>query len=214
MNTYHKIQTIFKRDEKTKRIIEGDYSLPELEFLKDNTWVFTEKVDGTNIRIIWNGNNVVFGGKTDNAQIPVKLLYKLQELFEGTAKKQIFINKFNTEVCLYGEGYGASIQSGGNYIKDGVNFVLFDIKIGDFWLLREDVEDIAKYFGIDVVPVIGEGTLRDAIEKTRMGFNSIWGNFIAEGIVARPKTELKTRRGDRIITKIKHKDFNFPNKEI
>lgn len=41
----------------------------------------------------------------------------------------------------------------------------------------------------------------------RKGFNSIWGDFIAEGIVARPAVELKTRNGHRIITKIKHKDF-------
>jgi hypothetical protein len=39
------------------------------------------------------------------------------------------------------------------------------------------------------------------------GFTSQWGDFAAEGIVARPKIELKTRGGKRIITKIKHKDF-------
>ena len=42
---------------------------------------------------------------------------------------------------------------------------------------------------------------------TRKGFSSQWGDFIAEGIVARPKVEMKTRRGDRIITKIKYRDF-------
>ena len=213
---YHKIQTIFKRDENTKRIIEGSYSLPEFEYLKDNHWVFTEKVDGTNIRVMWNGLDVVFGGKTDDAQMPIFLLYKLQELFEGTVKRQLFKEKFGENesnmiefVCLYGEGYGAKIQKGGgNYNPIGVNFVLFDVKIGDMFLERENVEDIAKFFGIEVVPIIGEGTLIDAVEKTRKGFNSKWGEFIAEGIVARPKTELKTRRGDRVITKIKYRDFN------
>lgn len=42
---------------------------------------------------------------------------------------------------------------------------------------------------------------------TRKGIKSQWGDFIAEGIVARPATELLTRNGERIITKIKHKDF-------
>lgn len=211
MEEYHKIQSCFMRDEKTKRIIEGKWTLPEFEYLKDNPWVFTEKVDGTNIRVMWNGENVVFGGKTDNASIPVFLLYKLQELFEGTQKKLLFSNKFGTEkieVCLYGEGYGAKIQKGGdNYISDGVNFVLFDVKIGGLWLERSNVEDIAEYFAIKIVPIIGEGTLLDAIQKTRQSFKSQWGDFMAEGIVARPKIELKTRRGERIITKIKHKDF-------
>jgi ATP-dependent RNA circularization protein (DNA/RNA ligase family) len=215
MNQYHKIQTIFKRDMTNNgKIIEDDYSLPEFEYLKDNKWVFTEKVDGTNVRVMWNGEGVVFGGKTDEAQMPVFLLYKLQELFEGIAKKELFKSKFQKDgvpfgdVCLYGEGYGAKIQKGGgNYIPDGVDFVLFDVKIGDWWLQREDVEDIAKHFGIKIVPIIGEGTLLEVVEKTRQGFKSLWGDFLAEGIVLRPKTELKTRRGERIITKIKHRDF-------
>jgi len=197
------------------KIIIGDYSEPYFDYLKDNKWVFNEKVNGTNIRVMWNGENVVFGGKTDNAQIPTFLLYKLQSLFEGTVKKQLFLKQFPQEldikpqVCLYGEGYGAKIQSGGKYIPDGVDFVLFDVKIGDMWLLREDVEEIAKIFNIKVVPIIGEGTLNECIELIKKGFNSQWGEFEAEGIVARPKVELRDRRGNRIITKIKSKDFKI-----
>ena len=212
MNEYHKIQTCFKRDENTKQILEGAWTLPEFEYLKDRPWVFTEKVDGTNVRVMWDGTSVVFGGKTDNASMPMFLLSRLQEIFEGTAKRRLFASKFfndvePTKVCLYGEGYGAKIQSGGNYIPDGQDFVLFDVKIGDMWLERENVVNIAETFGIKVVPVLGEGTLTEAIEMTRNGFNSVWGDFQAEGIVARPKVELRTRRGDRIITKIKHRDF-------
>ena len=211
---YHKIQTVFKRDEITKRIIECDYSLPEFEYLKDNLWIFTEKVDGTNIRVMWDGGNVVFGGKTDSAQMPVFLLYKLQELFEGIQKRQLLKETFSKdgvpfgEVCLYGEGYGAKIQGGGgNYNPNGVDFVLFDVNIGGIWLERGNVEDIAEKLGIRAVPIVGEGTLSEAVERTRVGFNSQWGDFIAEGIVARPKNELMTRRGERIITKIKQRDF-------
>ncbi|SRR6266571_3404952 len=215
MKQYHKIQTIFKRDMTNgARLILDEYSEPEFEYLKDNPWVFTEKVDGTNIRIMWDGTSVTFGGKTDDAQMPVFLLYKLQELFEGTAKKLLFRETFTsddkgaTQVCLYGEGYGAKIQKGGgNYIANGVDFVLFDIKIGNWWLSRESVEEIAETFGIKTVPVLGEGTITDAIAMVRKGFNSQWGDFIAEGLVLRPKTELFSRKGDRIITKIKYRDF-------
>jgi len=214
MKQYHKINTLFKRDMTNNgKIMEGVFADPEIEYLKDNQWVFTEKVDGTNIRVMWNGENVVFGGKTDNAQLPVFLLYKLQELFEGIAKKKMFKEKFNSpeeeppQVCFYGEGYGAKIQKGGSYIPDGVDFVLFDVKIGDMWLKRADVEDIAKYFKIKAVPIIGIGTLKEMVEKGKQGFQSQWGDFTAEGIVARPKVELLTRRGYRIITKIKYKDF-------
>lgn len=199
-------------------LILDQYALPEFEYLKDNPWVFTEKIDGTNVRVMWGGAGLSFGGKTDNAQMPMPLITKLQELFDTTPKRKLFKELFEQpdengeiaepEVCLYGEGYGAKIQKGGgNYIKDGVDFVLFDVKIGDMWLERENVEDIAKKFGLKVAPILGEGTLDEAIEMTKKGFNSQWGDFLAEGLVLRPKTELKTRRGERVITKIKHKDF-------
>ncbi|OGE25607.1 hypothetical protein A3C26_03480 [Candidatus Daviesbacteria bacterium RIFCSPHIGHO2_02_FULL_39_12] len=112
------------------------------------------------------------------------------------------------EVCLYGEGYGRKIQETGKlYAPDGVDFVLFDITIDEWWLERKNIEDIAQKLGVKVVPIVGEGTLTDAIEMTKKGFKSEWGDFLAEGIVAKPRTELNSREGERIITKIKHRDF-------
>ena len=79
--------------------------------------------------------------------------------------------------------------------------------VGDYWLQRSDIEDVASKLGLDVVPIIGRGSLRDLVDRAREGFNSEWGDFPAEGIVARPETEIRTHSGHRIITKIKHKDF-------
>lgn len=190
------------------QIIIGKYSRPEFEYLKNNEWIFTEKVDGTNIRIEWRvGLGVKIGGRTDNAQIPTFLIKRLDEIF-SLSKFERTIDK-NDTLCLYGEGYGAKIQrGGGNYKSDGVDFVLFDVLIGDWWLQRKDVEDIANKLDIDVVPIVGRGSLMDAVEKVQKGFESTWGQFYAEGIVLRPLCELKSRAGNRIITKIKHKDFN------
>ena len=207
MNEYHKIKTLWKREsQKPCNMIVGEYALPEFELLKDFEWVATEKVDGTNVRIMWDNNKVRFGGKTDNAQMPLHLVDKLTELFGGEANEQLFEQTFDCgDVCLYGEGFGVKIQSGGNYGE--VNFVLFDVKIGQTWLKREDVEDIAKKLGIDIVPIIKEGTLEELAEFVKKGFNSQWGDFQAEGLVARPKVELLNRMGKRIIIKLKTKDF-------
>ena len=220
-NKYHKILSLFKRNmEGDKKFIIGEWTTPELEYLKDNQWIFTEKVDGTNIRIIWNGKDVVFGGRSDNAQIPTPLIMELDKLFkrmeprqklaevfpQGLDRNLVSIDELN--VVLYGEGYGARIQKGGgNYIPDGVSFVLFDVAINGLYLERNNVEDIANKLDLDIVPIIGCGPLDEAIEMTKKGFKSQWGDFIAEGIVARPKTEMRTRRGDRIITKVKYIDF-------
>ena len=44
MNTYHKINTIFKRDMANKgKMIIDNFALPEIEYLKNNKWIFTEK---------------------------------------------------------------------------------------------------------------------------------------------------------------------------
>ena len=44
-------------------------------------------------------------------------------------------------------------------------------------------------------------------EVARQGFQSMWGNFQAEGLVVRPLVELRSRTGERVIAKIKCKDF-------
>lgn len=190
-----------------KKLIEGAWTLPEFEYLANNQWTFTEKVDGTNIRVMIKGVDITFGGRTDNAQISAELIKYLEYQFLSySVKGQINALFPETEVILYGEGYGPKIQSGGKYRPDQ-SFVLFDVRIGQWWLQRVDVEDIARHLGLDVVPIIGEGTLYDVIDRARYGIISTWGDFEAEGIVARPKVELKTRSGERIITKIKCRDF-------
>ena len=212
MEKYPKIQTVYKRDpeNKYKTLLEGQFALPEFEYLAGNEWVYTEKIDGTNARVVWEPGGryvepVSFWGRTDKAQLPTFLLAKLQEVFPlerfGSLYPEI-------PMLLFGEGYGAKIQKGGgNYIPDGVSFILFDVIIDGYYLERENVEDIANHLGIAVVPIVGRGTLVEAVEMVRKGFRSQIGSQIAEGLVMRPAVELVSRRGQRIISKVKHKDF-------
>ncbi len=207
MNPYHKIHTLFKRDPTTKhKTLLSEFSLPEFEYLRNTHWVFTEMVDGMNIRIMHTGGGTEIRGKTDQSQIPLTLYDKLVAQF-GKANSR-FVKVFGDEpMCLYGEGYGAKIQKGGGNYRQDQDFVLFDVKIGDVWLQREDVRDIAKKLDIDVVPIVGVGTLDYLKTNVMLGLTSFWGDFQAEGIVARPTVELRTRRGDRVITKLKYRDF-------
>ena len=209
MKEYHKIETLFKRDPKTKKLIVGEYTNETVEYLKDNVWQFTEKVDGTNIRVYWDGHKVTFGGRTDNAMIPAHLINKLNDLFGGEVNEQLFEQKFgDTPVELFGEGYGPKIQSGGAYRND-VDFILFDVMIKDTYLKRESVEDIANYFGINIVPVLLEGTIQDGIDYVMNNSKSTIAVNGAdlEGVVGRPKVEVLDRLGRRAIVKIKRKDF-------
>ena len=207
---YHKIQTVYKRDSVTnhKTLLEDQFSLPEFKFLQNNNWIWTEKVDGTNIRVMLNENgDINFGGKTDNAQIPTELVTKLISRFHNEKVKPKMKEMFSEGCTLYGEGYGPKIQKGGGNYRADQDFVLFDVRVGNWWLERGQVKQIAKDLSIDVVPIVGQGTLLEMIAVARQGFPSVWGDFQAEGFVARPEVELFTRGGQRIITKIKCKDF-------
>lgn len=215
MKEYPKIQTVYLRDPETnfKTLLEGQFALPEFEYLKDCVWEWTEKIDGTNIRVLFDHSGARYAGKTEEAQIPSFLAAKLSELFPSNKLYDLFmpdgINQV-MQVCLYGEGYGARIQkSGEHYISDGVSFILFDVLVNGNWLKREDVIDVADKLGIRAVPIKGVGTLEQAVGLVRSGFaSSVTQEFcMAEGLVMRPIFELKNRVGQRIITKIKHKDF-------
>lgn len=210
MKEYHKIENIFKRDNVTKKLVIGDFTNENFEYLKNNTWIFTEKVDGTNIRVYWDGYRVSFGGRTDKAQIPNDLLDELEKLFGGPENEQLFEQKFgNKEVILFGEGYGGKIQKAGPFYSQNSNFILFDVLINDVYLQRKDVDEVAQYFNIKSVPIVLEGTLQDGVNYVKnISTSKISEKELKmEGIVGRPKMELKDRIGRRIILKIKYEDF-------
>lgn len=219
---YQKINTIYKRDQKTNKLLIGDWSLPEFEYLKDCKWRAEEKIDGTNIQIRFNGQSVEIGGRTVNTNIPTFLLNKLQEIFTAAKLQSCFPPEseeksklFYTNVILYGEGYGAKIQKGGGrYIKNDTNFILFDVRIDRWWLKRDAVEQIASALGIKVVPVIGYMNIPEAEEYVRNGFFSQIAEdptFEAEGLVLKTDLGLLDRSGQRILTKIKTRDFQNLN---
>ena len=229
MAEYQKIQTLFKRDERNI-IIPDQFTYPEFEVLKDLKWECTEKIDGTNIRIelTSSGNPkdgiiMSFKGRTDKAVIPEHLLTKLNWLFDREHLMEVLNITDETQNCnitLYGEGYGAKIQKGGNYISNDVNFILFDVKIGKWWLDRESIKDIANKLGISAVPLMGYMTIPEAIEYVKKGFKSTIAenkDYDAEGLVLKAPCGLLKRDGERLITKIKTVDFRkyqlaYPNK--
>ena len=179
--------------------------------------------------------NVRIAGKTDNAQIPPKLEkfmkdnYPNDKVFESLGLKEFipvdeFVeHKWVTEdgtsnydavpniYTIYGEGYGAGIQkAGGNYIKDGVGFIVFDVKVNDIYLKTDARDEIATKLGAPIVPFMGYFTIDEAIDFVRKGFKSTIAEnkeFIAEGLVLRTDLGLRNRMGKRLIVKVKYEDF-------
>ena len=116
--------------------------------------------------------------------------------------------KIPKRYTLYGEGFGAGIQSGGYYRKDN-SFIGFDVKVDNMYLLRENRDEIFKKLGVDIVPFMGTFTVDEAIEFVKKGFNSKVAEepHLAEGLVLRTPIGLQSRRGERIIFKVKTCDF-------
>ena len=74
-----------------------------------------------------------------------------------------------------------------------------------FWSMAT----IAAYFGLDIVPILFEGPLQMGIDYVKTNPKSVIAKngAMMEGLVARPKRELRNRSGGRIIVKIKWEDL-------
>jgi len=210
---YPKIETLFDRDEKTFKVKEEAIRLPEFSNVKK--WWITEKIDGTNVRVVYNPSVIHFHGRTENAQMPTFLLEYLQKTFTLDKFRSAFSELAReVVVTLYGEGYGAKIQKGGNYRPNDVCFRLIDVLVGNWWLEPENIEDVALKMGIKTVPVIGVMTLEEAVQLIKSKPMSIVAkedsenlNYPMEGIVARSYPLMLRRNGERVIWKLKNKDF-------
>ena len=99
---------------------------------------------------------------------------------------------------------------GSRYRRTTCDFILFDVKVDNWWLLRADVIDIANKLSIDYVPQLGYMTLMEAIDFVNKGFKSLIAEdstLDAEGLVLKTPDNLLFRNGERIVLKIKTKDF-------
>jgi hypothetical protein len=213
--TYPKINTLFNRDATKKSIIiEGEYS--RKEFTSIRRWLFTEKIDGTNIRITYDSATkvITYEGKTDNAQIPAKLYAVLTAIFSPQLFETAFApadptKPFPKKITLYGEGYGAGIACDGEPYRPDMSFILFDVTVDGWWLERENVFDIAQKMHIQSVPIVGVGSLEDGIEMVkskRCSYITVKEKTF-EGIVATSDPLMLFRDGTPIKWKLKVKDY-------
>ena len=126
----------------------------------------------------------------------------------------VTMNFIETPIYIYGEYCGEGIQKcGTRYIKDGNDFVVFDICQQGWWLPKERRDEMCKALGLKQVPYLGVMTLREIEEMVKNGFATKFDGasdlaMIEEGIVARPIVPIfGDSRGSRIIVKVKYCDY-------
>ena len=210
MKYYHKIENIFNRNmDGSKKLIIGDFRNETVKFLKDAEWICTEKIDGTNIGVVWDGHKVSYIGRTERSDIPKKLIASLDAQFQGNEVETIFEQLFGEkQAILFGEGFGGRIQKGSHYSEDE-DFILFDVYFpeSDVYAKREFVSGVAYALNIKIVPIVFRGGLMGAVNYVVQKPLSAFSNNVMEGVVARPLVELKDNQGKRIIVKIKVQDY-------
>lgn len=210
MNKYEKTPNLFVTHVAKPNIGRYDlmkYRCPSFNLVKPDGWIYTEKIDGMNMRIIVRRDpfevcvHTDIRGRSDKAQIPGDLKDNILEMFANRYDKfdALVGQDSMSGVTLYGEGYGPGIQKGGGDYRADKGFVLFDIArwiehedgtVSQFYLGRDDVEDIAENCGLTVAPRIFPGLGLGALTKrVQQGFASTLAIFKgkerkAEGIIA------------------------------
>lgn len=207
MKEYQKIETLYRFDNVSKKYTHEFYN-PIINYLKDCSWIVSEKIDGTNIRVHWDGHRVEWSGRTDASQLPKEVESLLQETFGES--EIIFEQNFGEkEVFLFMECYGGKIQGGLYGGKE--RLIGFDVMIGDTYLDKMIIKDIFDKFGVETVEFRVVPNLQVAIdyvmnyaepsEHCDDKYNEI------EGLVCVPAVRLYDHQGKRIIVKIKKKDL-------
>lgn len=212
--TYHHIDAPTVQDDeygkqfkKRKLMIptkDEDYRSPLLAYLSNLEWVYTRKIDGANLRVQWDGEQALWNGKSNNFVCGAELT----EYMNNTFLEEIFEEKFGRDkvVTLFGEHMGPKVQ-GNELGLDKDEFILYDVNVNGTWLDAFNVIEVARYFGVrNIHAFMSHGMLADTlsnlINRVASGEFKDW-----EGIVARPTVEMRAQNGQRVIVKIKNKDY-------
>jgi len=207
-NFYPKIWTPFHRDEKNKKVnIERftEYSPLYIIYPLINKWDFTEKLDGANISILYSKKEITIRGRTEKAEPIKEIINFINDKINLKYLNEEFEDK---ELIIYGEGFGGKIQRG----KSGClteRFIGFDVKVNGKWLSSKNAFEIIQKAGFETVPFLFTSSLKEAVEFVKKGFFSKASEIPvqAEGLIGRTSEPLITPNGDRLILKLKTKDF-------
>lgn len=207
MQEYQKIETLYKFDSATKKY-KSEFYNDIVSYLSPLPWIASEKYDGTNIRVHYDGHRVEWSGRTDNSELPKEVSELLQNTFGDSeiVFEQMFGDK---DVILFMECYGGKVQGG---IYGGLERLIgFDVMVNGTYLHKFSIKPIFDAFCVKTVEFFEVKSLNEAISyvkegrlasdvqcdrKTRM-----------EGLVCVPLLRLYDHQGKRIAVKIKIRDL-------
>lgn len=188
---FPKIENLYARDDATHRLVLGE--LRRSDFGQIGSWLVTEKIDGTNIRLVYRAARATAGlwapglfevrGRSDEATLPKRFQEEALPDVDLRDRMAAALSAIDDRgvaeaMVVYGEGYGPGIQKGGGDYGPRKAFRVFDVvtytisEDGDFsrglWRTWEDVESVASILGVQTAPMLGGiKTIADALDFVR-----------------------------------------------
>jgi hypothetical protein len=165
-----------------------------------------EKIHGTSAHVSWKEDSLSF--------------------FSGGAKHEMFLFLFNQDalkaklaesgikaVTFFGEAYGGHVMKMKPVYGDTLKFIVFEVKIGDYWLSVPKAEELAHQFGFDFVPYVRIPATLEALDNVMSAPSAqavklgMGDNHKREGVVLHPLEEMLCN-GGRVIAKHKNPEFS------
>ena len=104
-----------------------------------------EKIHGTSAHVSWNNRRLgFFAGGANHSQFVA--------LFDQEVLTAKFIELDHDHVIVYGEAFGGKMQRMRDTYGDSLQFIVFEVKVGDAWLAVPDMDEVATGLGFEVVP--------------------------------------------------------------
>lgn len=214
MFQYPKLQTLYCRGDRGALL--PHVSRPEFGLSLD--WYVTEKLDGTSMRVeILPAVDAPFpglkiAGRTNRADLsspPVSSGVEVIAAWFDRPTVDAFLKFCPQGALVFGELCGPKIQ-GNPLAFDQPHFAAFDVY--DYLEHRFlDFPDVIGMVDHDLlpahVPVAGWMSRPEIVDRVEAGMTSALAPHAAEGVVCRTIPTLYNSRGERVMWKLKSKDF-------
>jgi RNA ligase (TIGR02306 family) len=180
--------------------------------------VVSEKIHGTNARIGWVEGTLLAGshGLQRRRPEPEQMAantYWFPATLEPVRSLLDELRQSGPAVILYGEIYGARVQSLHYGRREGLGFAAFDVLVGEHYLDHDAFVALCGRHGVATVPVLERGPFSlERVAALSRGQTALPGRHIREGVVVRPIVERFDPRIGRVILKYLSDDYLLDDK--
>jgi RNA ligase (TIGR02306 family) len=171
----------------------------------------SEKIHGTNFRLGYIEGEIMAGSMGMRRKRPESETNTTYWLPYGNEGINNFLSSCHyleldgrklKQVILFGEIFGAGIQSLHYGAKRNPEFRIFDIYVNGKYLNDEDFEETCNFWNIPTVPILYKGPFSlEKVKELAQGNTVLNDQHIKEGVIIKPLVERNDPKIGRVILK-------------